>query len=900
VFAVRRPADAPPRQTREPAEVAIPAAEPRSHQVLCPEVIGRDAELAALEAHLADAEAGRGRTVLVGGEAGLGKTALLRRFAERARERQARVLVGECSEIEARRPFGPVIDAFRAQGLGLPEELGQYAPGAQALAETERYRAHAGFSERLAAESAAAPVVLVIEDLHWGDEATYELVPYLARKLRDRRVLLVATYRTDELHRTHPLNHVLAELARGRLADEILLRRLTVDELGEMLKLALGLDRPATREFRDALYARTEGNPFFVEEILRALVGTGELAYREGSWRRTKSVAELAIPVSVRDAVQQRLLALPPRARTVMQVSAVIGQRFEFDLLRDVSELDEDAVFEVIRAAIDAQLLAEEPEAEQESYRFRHALSREAVLADMLARERRVLHKKVAERIERTHSDRSEELAYHFDEARDTRAHRYHVAAAEEAVASYAFARAVSHLERAIELAPDDERGLGHLYLRLSQAALVSGDLHRAERAAEQAAAALKGAGDPTGWADATIGIAWLRWNFGDSRRARDLVEEAIRTVEALGDSRVLARGLAELARLWSLGADDPDATIALAERAAAMARRLGERGLEAHALISIGTTMSSKAGGSDLIRRAVELTKDAGPVDTAARAYNNLSLALGREGAPLEEIDRVMDEASAHARRYGYRSDTLLAREAERAFTRLDWDQALAAAEEGDPSTVWGAMRALLRSLGLTFRLGPDPSVYAAAQDAARRLEAAGAPQFTIGALAIRVLYGLAGSHERAAALPGTISEVLGSAAPSLGRHVPHFAAATLHSAYLLRDDGLVRHWRDTWARALGERHVTALLGDALLARSDGRDDDALAALRAIEETPARRGFHLRSVAAQQKAELLAKRGDREGARAAADAAREPFRTAGATWYLGELDRWARELGLE
>jgi class 3 adenylate cyclase len=901
VFSVHRPSAPAPRPPSAPTEVAIPAAEPRSRQLLCPEIVGREAELAALDAHLASAAAGHGRTVLVGGEAGLGKTALLRRFGERAREHGARVLVGECSEIEARRPFGPVIDAFVAAEMALPQELAQGAPGAQPLAEVERYRVHAGFTQRLAAASAAGPIVLVIEDLQWGDEATYELVPYLARKLRDRAVLLVATYRTDDLHRTHPLNHVLAELARGRLAEEVRLRPLTGDELGQMVMLALGLERPATREFREALYSRTEGNPFFVEEILRALVEKGELAYREGSWRRTKSVAELAIPVSIRDAVEQRLLALTPSAQAVVQLAAVIGQRFEFDLLREIGGVDEETVFEAIRAAVDAQLLAEEPEAEQESYRFRHALSREAVLADMLARERRVLHKKVGEAIERRSPGRTEDLAYHFDEARDARAFRYHSAAAEDAIAAYAYARAVHHLERAIELTPNDDRGLGELYLRLSEAATASGDERRAERSAEQAASAFTAAGDEAGWADATTVRARLRWAFGEPTRARELASDAVHAVEAAGDSPVLARALAMVARVMMLGSDDPDATIATGERAAAMAHRLGDRGLEAEALISIGTAISRarRPGGSDVIRRAIALTAESGPVETAARAYNNLIGNLWRDEAPDDEFARAQDELLAHYRRYGLTGGSLYLQLTTKTFDELDWDSAVAHSEEADPDTFWGTFLVLLRALVLMFRVGPDQTNYEAAQAAARRLSAAGDPQFRAAARHISVLHELAGDHA-AAAEPDDLGR-FDYGSESSWRTQNLCAPAILRAAYELGDHALLKRWRDAWVSVFGERSVSALLGDAFVAKAERRDDDAFAALQAIAATTARRAeFYLRSVAAQQEAELLAARGDRAGARAAADRAREPFRKADATWYLAELDRWARALGIE
>ncbi|MHB8631453.1 MAG: AAA family ATPase, partial [Candidatus Limnocylindria bacterium] len=245
IFAVDwRPRAASVRPAAAASDSAIAAAAPVTQQVLCPTVIGRDRELGALQDHLLEAIAGRGRTVLLSGEAGLGKSALLRRFVDLARAQNARVLAGECTEIEARRPFGPLIDAFVSGDLELPGELSQGGPGALPIAEVERYRVHVAFAERLAEAARERPIVLVIEDLHWADEATNELVPYLARKLKDARVLLLVTYRSDELHRLHPLNHVLAELTRGRLAEDVRLKRLTLEEVGEVIKASLGLAAP--------------------------------------------------------------------------------------------------------------------------------------------------------------------------------------------------------------------------------------------------------------------------------------------------------------------------------------------------------------------------------------------------------------------------------------------------------------------------------------------------------------------------------------------------------------------------------------------------------------------------------------------------------------------------------
>ena len=902
VYAVRWPRDAAAREPT-PALSAIPATEPGSRQVLCPEVVGRVRELAALEGYLADVRAGHGRTVLLAGEAGLGKSALLRRFSDAVRTEGTRLLTGECTEIEARRPFGPFIDALISAGIPLPEELGQGGPGAQPVAETERYRVHAAFAERLAAASAEGPLVLTIEDLHWGDEATFELVPYLARKLRDRPVLLLATYRSDELHRTHPFNHVLAELTRGRLAEEVRLRRLEVAELADMIRLTMSLSRAPTREFVDALYTRTEGNPFFVEEILRALVERGDLEYREGGLRRTKEVADLTIPVSVRDAVQQRLLAMPAKARRILQVAAVIGQRFEFELLREVAQATEEDAFEGIRTGIDAQLLFEEDAAEGERYRFRHALSREAVLAELLQRERRLLHRAVGEAIERASPDAAEELAYHFDEARDARAHRYHALASEAAGRAFAHARAAHHLERAIELAPDDDPGLGPLYVRLADAAYASGDLARAERAAEEAVAAFAAAGDDPGRGEAATRQAMIRWQFGDTERARAIVQGAVAMLEPRGESVALAGALSELGRIQAI-ARQPGA-VPILERAVAMSHALGATEIEAHALVSLGFAVTDDpAAAEQFIRRGLALALDNDFVAAGGRAYNALSIALAVKDAPEEDIDTVMDAAVAHAVRYGYRSQTLAVRETTRAFFRLDWDRAIALSDEVGGDTAWGAGQALAADLVRIHRQGPEAALVARAEQNAQRLRTSSEAQFRAAAMLLTIIHSGIGAHARAMEAADIEPELLGQRV--MGGWASAVNAAFVASAFEIGDRERLARWRaylvglreepGTW-RFLGP---SLPLASALVARAEGRDDDALAELRAVEPAGQRRHhFYAQSLVHRHLADLFARRGDRDGAAAAYAAAREPWVKAKATWYLGQLEAWARERGI-
>ena len=361
-------------QPKVPAskEISIAAEAPQDRRILCPVVVGRDLELQALGALLEEARGGSTRVALLSGEAGLGKTTLLREFALRAAAAGARVLRGECIEAEARRPFGPLVEILQTARRVLPggeewlrqSELAVLLPAgarpgavAASLGESERYRIHDAVVRLLSELGGGAPLVVQIEDLHWADEATLELFAYLVRKLHGAPVLLLGTYRSDELHRQHPLRPVLAELARTRQVRELTLRPLALAEVGEVIQAALGLEHAPTAEFRELMHDRCEGNPFFIEEVLRALVERGDLQHRDGAWRRTKQVADLAIPDTVRDAVHERIATLDDDARRALQYAAIIGQRFGFELLQRVTGLPERTLVSALHAAVDAQLV---------------------------------------------------------------------------------------------------------------------------------------------------------------------------------------------------------------------------------------------------------------------------------------------------------------------------------------------------------------------------------------------------------------------------------------------------------------------------------------------------------------------------------------------------------------
>jgi DNA-binding CsgD family transcriptional regulator/tetratricopeptide (TPR) repeat protein len=872
-------------------------------------LIGREAEIDQLHVLLRESMARHGRSALVSGEAGVGKTAVLRHFVQEARAEGARVLWGECAEIDARRPFAPFMDIARAANR--VAMLPVAAPDA-ATAGVDRYRLHSAFTTLLGDLARERPLVMVIEDLHWADEASLELFPHLARRLRDVPLLLVGTYRSDELHRRHPLRPVLAELSRTRVAEDIALPRLSEDNVADFLREAMRLGRPPTVEFRQAMFETCEGNPLFMEEVLRALVERGDFEYRDGSWRRTKGVAEIAIPDTLRDAVLERFRTLPADAQNVLLQAAVIGQRFEFGFLLSVTSSNEPVLINALRAALDAQLLLEIIADEGDvNYAFRHALTRESILLELLVPERRRMHATVGEAIEALGSEdaaaHAEELAYHFDEAGDdVRAFRYHDLAAGEAYRLFAFARAARHLERAVELAGDDEPMRGELHLRLADASNLAAAPRRALRAAEEARRLFEEAEDTRGVGVALTRIALYSWILGKTRGAREAAERAGRLLEPLGQSIELAGAYAQIARLAYLDVDYPLAAH-WGQQALDIARETGAPRIEVSALITLGAAAgeSGRPAGVALLRDAVELASEHDMVEGAMRGLHNLQISLYATGSSGAEVRRVAEEMFAYARRHGYRTEIVIAEEASCALADGEWGAALRLVQEARGESVWTAFLQINEAFIQAGRDGPERSL--SLLNAARRRLGNVSANHKVFLTSILTRTGLLAGDAPAALKD--FADIAGDLPRSPFPETDEAAVCAVVGAVTLGDDKALHRLIES---ALGEepggRRLSARARRAFArAQQVASEGDLDAAIPLLGECAELFQVSLlpfgETLARRRRAELLFRRnaaGDREAAQAELAAILPYWRKAKATWYLGQLERWAADLGLD
>lgn len=454
--------------------------------------VGRDDELELLteawKRSLVEGPVG----VLVSGEPGAGKTRLASQFSAQRHADGVVVLAGRCDE-HLGVPFQPFVEALRywlvntpeaerAPGLGptagelirLVPDIATLAPGVvvppAADPDTERYRLFDAVGTWLATVGRSAPVLLVLDDIHWAAAPTLQLLSHLLRGDEASPIMYVGTYRDTDLDRSHPLSHVLADLRRADGTERISLKGLDLAGVEHLLTVASGHDLDESgRELAVAIHAETDGNAFFAESMIRHLAETGGVEHRDGRWVVTRPIDQLGLPEGIREVVGRRLGRLSDRADEVLHVAAVIGPEFDLDVLGLVAERTDDEVDAVVSEAAAAGLLEE---ADATTGRFSHALVRASLLEEMSTRKQLRLHRAIVDAIEQIHAGHLDrhltQLARHATEAAATgeveRAIRYNRLAASAAAESAAWADAVTHLQQAIDLLDDEGEVAGEAY----------------------------------------------------------------------------------------------------------------------------------------------------------------------------------------------------------------------------------------------------------------------------------------------------------------------------------------------------------------------------------------------------------------------------------------------------
>jgi len=660
-------------------------------QLVRGQLVGRVDESQQLRGHWERAQQARGKLVMLSGEPGVGKTRLAQDLIAHAQKSGATILRGGCYEYEATTPYLPFVEAFRewthrlsptqlrtALGATAPEiakfapeielKLGALAANPPLPPSEDRLRLFDNAARFLQSLAAERGLLVFIDDVHWADQGTLSLLHYLLRHLRNDRVLFLVAYREIELDRAHPLASALVEWNRERLGTRIALGRLTRSDTGALLATLFGV-ASVSDELASALYNETEGNPFFVEEVIKSLIEQGQI-YREGDGWGRKETHELAIPQSVKEAIGRRLTRLSEPTVDALRTAAALGKVFAFRELAAVSSAGEDALLDALDEASAAQLIrahgggpAASSTGSEDSFAFTHDKIREVLYEELNPIRRRRLHQRIGEMLETLYGacvregeaagegadQHAQDLAHHFIQAGDLpRSLAYSRRAARVAAKVFALDEALKFLQQARESAEAlhqdvalarideeigdtlDERGMTHPSVESYERALA--------RVSSQEARAVL---------NAKIGAAYC--DIGDARGVAPL-EAALGQLDPATQGKELALATAYMGRYFHYRTEHRKA-IEILERARMLAEPLDDAS-------TLATIYSFLAGANQHLLRFSESDQ-----------WSRMSITLGERKKFPHAIANGYEFLAENAAGRGAWNDALAHAEHDREF---------------------------------------------------------------------------------------------------------------------------------------------------------------------------------------------------------------------------------------
>jgi ATP/maltotriose-dependent transcriptional regulator MalT len=884
--------------------------------------VGRVGELAELELGWREAAERRPVVVLVGGDSGVGKTRLVGELEHRLAAENAIALRGESVEQgETELPYAPLLSALRPLvreqhpaleqlSQGSRNQLAALLPGlddgrerASAPDGSGQLRLFEALLELIHVLSDIQPVLLTLEDMHWADRSTRTFVAFLARSLRQERVMLLLTYRADELHRRHPLRPLVSELERLERARRVDLSPFDRNELTEALTDILG-DAPG-RELVQRLFVRSEGNPLYTEELLAAgLDGRG------------------AAPQSLRDAFMLRIERLSPAAQLAARAIAV-GRRVDQDTTAEVTGLASAELQPALREAVAEQILVAGADGQ---LFFRHALLREVVYDDLLPGERSQLHLALAEALEQRpiavedrEIERAATVASHYAAAGDQPAAlRASVRAAHAAIDVHAYGEAADLAERALELwprvpEPESVASLDHVALLMlaARAHGIGGERPRAEVLLQSALREVDPDADPVPYSCVLERLARTQWSLN---RGLEGVQTAQRALAMLPEGEAedqRASLLAWLARTRFLRGKFRDAVMDGREALSA-AVNAGDHLAETEVLVTLGMAqiaLGQVDEGVAHLRRAIGLAREQDDVDGLTYAYANLADLLNLRGFTREALETAKEGLANTSRRLGRAHDWMMLTVSELAFELGDWAEAKAHLS-GSHAQQAGVMLIfrLAREADIALGDGDEERAAQCLEELVPLVASSSEPQWIglQGAMLAelrRRRRDLAGARDAVAEALDRL-ELCTDDVMRIARVTGIGLRVEADFAQRARDLREKKAERDALARA--RIHMQRLraaaqeggpveqawmtTGSAELTRAGGRSDPKLWHHAATEWEAITRPYPA-AIARWRAAEAMVEAGDRSGATDAARAALESARHMGSRWLSEELE---------
>ncbi len=645
--------------------------------------VDREEEMRILKDTYKEVESGAGgRIVLIKGEAGIGKTRLVHEFSRQLGDGTL-FLESACVYAETAEPYLPFIQAlepymdggasggapqqFSMGGMGIAgvgvsvEEVGVAALGVLSSENTgrdgdvkeKRGRMFENFTRTILSLSSQNPLVFFMDDFQWADAGTAQLLLYIAKNIRNQRIMLVVSYRPEEVEveSSRVVAEVVDDLSILPATTTISLQRLGKEHIAEMVRDLLSR-KDVPDEFIDALYKESAGNPFFVEEVVKSLISEGVIDPSSPTWD-TVSLSTIRIPRSIKDVVARRIMRLDPETLRVLRYAVVIGDHFSFEMLREVTGLDEEKLVDYIDRLIENKLIHEDTSTEEEVFIFDHIQIITVVYEGMSRSRLRILHKKVGEALERMYRENIGEVVYalakHFFLGKvPDKAVAYSILAGKKATASYAFDEALRYYSMALNVIdryPENEEFMaykGDVYFNMAWVENMLGEWESAVQHYRQAIEINQKLGNRKKVADAYRELGHLYMEKNMWEEADENYQRALEIYEELGDYYGIAdtyRGHAKVD--WRLG--NLDEAIEHLQTVIENALKVGDDNLIGSTYIDMGNVYHNKGDAEkakEQYRKAIEILVPMQNYPEIARAYNNMGEVYKEHGEYEEAIE--------------------------------------------------------------------------------------------------------------------------------------------------------------------------------------------------------------------------------------------------------------------
>ncbi len=653
-----------------PDRVALMTIDPGSE---FPDIVGRVSQRRTLRGLLENLQNNRGGVALISGEAGIGKTTLISELARLARSQHIPVLTGHCYDQTAMPPYDPWVEMLRAYA---PEQAWPPVPGTLQRFEAIR---HLGSREALYLEARdffesvawETPLILVVEDLHWVDPGSLDLLRFLSRTLRKSRILTLITYRDEEIGRLHPFYEMLPHLIRESGATRITLQNLDEAEIYQLVDTQFTLSGDDRNRLAGYLQVRSGGNPFFIVELLRSLREEGLLQQKGNCWALDR-VRDLHVPPLIRQVINLRLSRLDTESRQLLDVAAVIGQEIPLELWSQTSKYEAGSFAEAIEQLIDAGLISEMRT--NYGFRFSHALLQETVYESLILPRRQRMHLTLAETLLNEPNAEPAIVASHLQRADDIRAVEWLIAAAGQAEAVFSPQSVILHIDDAQQMAQKHGIPLNPEALLLRGKSYQKvGEFDRALVDYEAALQLAEVSGDQRFTWETLLQIGEL-WTHRDMRKTGDYSRQALELARQLDDKQLIGRSLNLLGN-WQINAapDGADTGFQLHEQALTYFQEVGDQEGIARSYDHIGIAAFFKGDVATAQRaygKAVPLLREIGDraalmttlaqissAQTNSQTSSVLAAFIPTSGAELNrQTDQMLDEALEIAQETGSR----------------------------------------------------------------------------------------------------------------------------------------------------------------------------------------------------------------------------------------------------